>query len=380
MSNPQRWSRIRRVILIVGLAGQLPGTALLAALFGALPAVALALLLSGPFVFRVVRGSLIRESEGGLSGAALLAFYTWWGASLFAGFAFLPAIALAPLVGAGERGAAAAALVAGLAGALLGVTWNRLRPRLYHVDVPVEDLHPGLDGYRIAQLSDLHLGGHTPAARVRGWVDRVNALGADLVAVTGDLITHGDQHVERVAEELGRLRARDGVALCMGNHDYFADAARLVDALERAGVEVLRNRGRVVHAASHDGDGDPPSYWLAGVDDTWSRRADVASALAGRPAQLPAIVLAHDPHLFDECERHGATLVLSGHTHGGQLALPLWPRTLNAARVAYRYTAGLYRRSRAWLYVNRGAGTTGPPLRIGSPSEIALITLRRAAG
>lgn len=369
MSRPRR---ILRTLLAVGTIGQIPGVLMAGALIAPLPALAGAALVSIPFFVRFSRGLRPDGVERGPLAYMLLGFYWWWGASMLAGCLFPLAWIVARLAGGTTHAAAAVALGIGLVGGFGGVTWNRIRAQLRRVDVRIAGLDPALDGYRIAQLSDLHMGGHTTPERVRGWVDRVNALGADLVAVTGDLITMGDAHIDRVAEELGRLRAADGVALCLGNHDYFGDTDRLVSGLEREGVEVLRNRGRVVESARGG------RYYLAGVDDTWSRRADVAATMATHPRPLPAIVLAHDPHLFEACAKAGATLVLSGHTHGGQVALPLLSRTVNIARIAYRYTAGLYRKGDSWLYVSLGAGTTGPPLRIGAPSEITLLTLRAA--
>lgn len=244
------------------------------------------------------------------------------------------------------------------------------RPRVNRRVISIEDLPTGLEGYRIGQLSDIHCGPNTPASRVRGWVERMNALDLDLVTVTGDLITSGDTHVAAVAEALGHLRARDGVYACMGNHDYFTDGERMVRELERAGVTVLRNRGVVV---AHDG----AELFVAGVDDTWTRRNDVQRALRDRPKKAVSLLLAHDPALFPEAVAHGVDLTLSGHTHGGQLAVP-GVRRWSLARLMSEFTWGLYRRGRSTLYVNRGAGTTGPPVRFGAPAELAVLFLTRA--
>lgn len=364
------------IALAVALAGQVPGVLLCAAagrpLLGpaALPSsLAFAVLLTLPLLVRLRLG-ITGRSEHGWLGASQVLFFGWWGASMVGALVTPPAWGVAYWAGWPSWLAAAAALAVGVASGVSGVTVERTIPRLRRIEVRVAGLPAALDGYRIAQLSDLHMGGHTPPERVRRWVDRVNALEADLVTVTGDLITSGDDYLDHVGRELGRLRGRDGVAACMGNHDYFGDHERLIARLAGEGVDVLRNRGRVVARGE-------ARYWLAGVDDTWSRLEDVGKAMAGRPDGLTSIVLAHDPKLFDECADHGATLVLSGHTHGGQVAVPFFGRTLSLARIAYRYTAGLYRRGGSHLYVNRGAGTTGPPIRIGAPSEIALLTLRR---
>jgi predicted MPP superfamily phosphohydrolase len=176
--------------------------------------------------------------------------------------------------------------------------------------------------------------------------------------------------VEVVARALGGLRARDGAYVAMGNHDYYTDGEHLVRTLEREGLTVLRNRGLALERAGS-------RLYLAGVDDTWSHRDDLDRALAQRPAGVPTVLLAHDPDLFPQAQGRGVELTLSGHTHGGQLAFP-GIRSLSLARLFTRWTSGIYRRGRSWLYVNHGAGTTGPPARLGAPPEIAVITLRRA--
>jgi predicted MPP superfamily phosphohydrolase len=376
MPPRRRFTRGRFIVIasLVGLLGQLPGALLLRDVFRwyapdkywVIPVVCV--LATIPLGIRLYLG-ITERSETGLVGNLLYLFYIWWGTSITAGIGILFAWPITWYFGLPRAMGSAATLLFGLVAALLGVSWNRMRPRVRQVIMKVPGLPRELDGYRIAQLSDIHMGYQVPPSRVRGWVDRINRMAPDLVAVTGDLIASGDKFLDAVADELGRLRGRDGVALCMGNHDYFGDSERLVAGLERNGIEVLRNRGRIVQRGG-------ARYWLAGVDDTWMKLQDVEKALAGRPTDAPAIVLAHDPKLFDECAARGATLVLSGHTHGGQIAFPLFARTLNPARIAFRYTAGSYRRGDAQLYVSRGAGTTGVPLRIGSPSEIALITLR----
>jgi hypothetical protein len=290
----------------------------------------------------------------------------WWSACLVFDVLMLPA-ALAVQAGMPPGATWSLAGVLSLtlgADAVLG--WPRLRERV----VRVEGLPPELDGYRIGQISDVHCGPHVPERRVASWVARLNALDLDLVAVTGDLITHGSSHVEAVARALGGLRAKDGAFACMGNHDYFTDGEHLIRELERWGLTVLRNRGVVVERGG-------ARLYVAGVDDTWTSRDDLARALRGRPEGAPTVLLAHDPELFPEAQARAVDLTLSGHTHGGQLGVPGVSR-LSLARFITRWTAGLYRQGRSWLYVNRGVGTTGPPARLGAPAELAVLTLRRA--
>jgi predicted MPP superfamily phosphohydrolase len=299
---------------------------------------------------------------------ARMAYLTlgWWSACLVFSVLLLPA-SLAIQAGLPREG------VWGVCGAFalaVGVHSVLGRPRLRRLVVRVEGLAPELDGYRIGQISDVHCGPYVPERRVATWVARLNALDVDLMSVTGDLITQGSSHVEAVSRALGGLRARDGVFACMGNHDYFTDGEQFVQALERRGLNVLRNRGVVVERGN-------ARLYVAGVDDTWTSRHDLRRALAARPDGVPTVLLAHDPNLFPQALAHSVELTLSGHTHGGQLAVP-GVRHLSLARFISRWTAGLYRQGRSWLYVNRGAGTTGPPVRLGAPAELTLITLRRA--
>ncbi|MET0404860.1 MAG: metallophosphoesterase [Cystobacter sp.] len=289
-----------------------------------------------------------------------------WSVNLVFGVLLLPA-ALAIHLGV-PRGLAWG--VCGVLALLAGVNAVLGRPHLRRLTLRVEGLAPELEGYRIGQISDVHCGPYISERRVGTWVARLNALDVDLMTVTGDLITQGSSHVEAVSRALGGLRARDGVFACMGNHDYFTDGEQFIQVLEQRGLRVLRNQGVVVQRGT-------ARLYVAGVDDTWTSRHDLRRALAARPAGVPCVLLAHDPNLFPQAVAHSVELTLSGHTHGGQLAVP-GVRRLSLARFISRWTAGLYRRERSWLYVNRGAGTTGPPVRLGAPAELTVLTLRRA--
>jgi predicted MPP superfamily phosphohydrolase len=132
---------------------------------------------------------------------------------------------------------------------------------------------------------------------------------------------------------------------------------------------VLRNEGITLRRGTSQ-------LFLAGVDDTWTKRASVSRALSGCPKGTRSVLLAHDPDLFAEAATHGASLVLSGHTHGGQIALPFFARYVSLARIAHRQYLGIYRQGDATLYVHPGLGTTGPPIRLGAAPEVAVLTLR----
>lgn len=354
-------NRFRRLAVALVTVFQLPAvTWLCLRTHSPLPVVAAALV-SYPYLRQ-----LQTPWSSGERTPSMYVALAWWAACIV--FAVtLPLAWLAARLGAPRD--AAFGTIAALS-VFSGWRSVRGRPRLRRRVVRIAGLPAALDGYRIGQLSDVHCGPHTPAERVAEWVRRFNELDVDLMAVTGDLITHGSTHTRAVADALGDLRARDGVFACMGNHDYFTDGDRFAGELERAGLRVLRNRGVVIER-------DGARLYVAGVDDTWTSRDDVERTLAARPEGVPTLLLAHDPNLFAQAAARDVELTLSGHTHGGQLAVP-GVRRLSLARFITEFTAGLYRRGRSWLYVSRGAGTTGPPVRLGAPAELTVLTLRAA--
>jgi len=260
------------------------------------------------------------------------------------------------------------------AGAMVVVALiNGLRmPAVRRVEVELDGWPQALDGYRIAQLSDVHIGSILRRDFARGLTERCNALGADLIAITGDLV---DGSVRGLASEVApfsALRARDGVYFVTGNHDHYSGADSWSEHLASLGMVVLRNRHVVIRR-------DGASFALAGVDDLSSRRRapvargfDLDAALAGAGPE-PLVLLAHDPRTFEMAKGRGVALQLSGHTHDGQM----WPfRYL--VRLQTRWLAGLYRDGGAALYVSRGSGFWGPPMRVLAPAEITELVLRGA--
>jgi uncharacterized protein len=190
--------------------------------------------------------------------------------------------------------------------------------------------------------------------------------------VTGDLVSSGSEFHEDIAEVVAELRAPSGVFVSMGNHDYFGDGEPLVTLLGAKGVKVLRNEGVTLTRKGR------PLY-LAGIDDTWTRRDDMDKALEARPAGAPVVMLAHDPERFRQSAKKNVALTLSGHTHGGQIAFPFLSRWLSLSHLTHHFHLGLYRSGACQLYVHPGLGTTGPPMRLGVAPAVVILTLRAAA-
>ena len=257
----------------------------------------------------------------------------------------------------------------GAAVAAFAIWVERRRIVVRQFDLPLRKLGSALSGYRVVQLSDLHIGSFDPKKRGRLWVDRANLLDPDLVVVTGDLVTVGTHWYEDVADVLAGLRARDGVFACLGNHDQW-DPKRLTALLEARGVSVLDNAWRLVQRG-------PAALVIAGLGDRFTRRDDLETTLRGRPEDAPTLLMAHYPQSFEAAAERGVELVLSGHTHGGQLGAPPVAERYNLATLSGQRARGFFRRGSSLLYVNAGLGTTGPPLRLGVRPEIALFVLRQ---
>ncbi len=273
----------------------------------------------------------------------------------------------------------ASAGIVGLVAALLlwGLTFGQAHIRHEHVPVALRDMPDPLRGLRVAHLSDLHIGNGMEGARLDALVARTNALGADLIALTGDLFDADPSVVEEGARALGALRAPRGVYAVLGNHDAYVGCDRVADALARHAPHLALLRKDVVRVP----EGDP--LYVAGVDDpghiTWTARGfdlpDLDELARELPSDGPVLLLVHRPEAFPQAARLGFPLVLSGHTHGGQLAVPMFEHRLNLARIMTRYDRGLFTENGSTLYVSRGAGVAGPRLRVGAYREIATIEL-----
>ncbi len=257
--------------------------------------------------------------------------------------------------------------------ALYGVYFRRLAFVVEDFEVPMTNLAPSLAGLRVVHLSDLHVGGLMQRRQAMRWIRAANAARPDLIVLTGDYVTSGVAFHGEIAQLVGALQAPLGVYASLGNHDYFGGGEPMITLLRERGVKVLRNEGESIRR------GDDGSLHLAGADDVWTRRADMVKTLASWDRREPCVLLAHDPDLFVKAAEQGVQLTLSGHTHGGQIAVPFLSRWLSLSHLAHRYHQGFYQRGASRLYVSPGLGTTGLPIRLGTVPTIAVHVLRPAA-
>ncbi|MFF1379884.1 metallophosphoesterase [Streptomyces sp. NPDC058308] len=277
-----------------------------------------------------------------------------------------PSVALSPapsrrLFVSRVVGGTAAAVAAGTVG--YG-TYGVLRgPKVKRVTVPLARLPRAAHGFRITVVSDIHLGPILGRGFTRRVVDTVNSTQPDLIAVVGDLVDGTVEHLGPAAAPLAGLRARHGAYFVTGNHEYFSGAEQWVDHVRELGLHPLRNARTEL-----------PAFDLAGVDDvageSEGKGPDFARALGDRDRSRASVLLAHQPVVIHDAVEHGVDLQLSGHTHGGQL----WPGNF-VADLANPTLAGLERYGDTQLYVTRGAGAWGPPVRVGAPSDITVVEL-----
>jgi predicted MPP superfamily phosphohydrolase len=310
------------------------------------------------------------------------------------------------------RAATAAAGAAPFLGAMYGYAAERLKYQVHREEIPISNLNPALDGLSIVQISDIHLSGYMPRAQVRRAVEMANELGAHLAVVTGDFITGASDPLPHCIEEIRQLRAPLGIWGCNGNHEIYARVEDLAQSLfAQAGMKLLRGENAQL---TFNG----AQFNLMGVDYQRERTSqghkkqtlmDVEQLVH---RDMTNILLSHNPNSFPRAAELGIELSLAGHTHGGQIQVEILDHRLSPARFITDYIAGLYQRplfapsldtprysrvdgyaeaprvsqiptlvnstGMASLYVNRGLGTVGAPVRIGVPPEITLIVLRRA--
>jgi uncharacterized protein len=293
--------------------------------------------------------------------------------------------------------------------AVYGFAAERLHYQVHRVEIPLPNLPAGLEGMKIVQISDIHLSGYMPRTQVRRAVDMANDLGADIALVTGDFITTASDPLADCIAEVQRLRAPLGVWGCNGNHEIYARAEDMAQYLfAQAGMRLLRHENVPLEFLG-------AQFNLIGVDyqrerTTGGRRVQVLQHVEPLVRRdIPNILMSHNPNSFNRAAELGIELSLAGHTHGGQIQVEILDHRLSPARFITDYVAGLYQRpmfapapnekasspglayepghgslfanrsaALASIYVNRGLGTVGAPVRLGVPPEITLLTLRRA--
>ncbi|HEY3451559.1 MAG TPA: metallophosphoesterase [Myxococcales bacterium] len=322
-----------------------------------------------------------RRLPRGLARALHFFGYTWMG--LFALLLFsVGAVDLLSALEALVRGSALSARWSPVEVAAVGVlvvpsaVWGAIRAlgraKIEKIDVPIANLPADLEGYRIVQISDLHIGDTMGREWTQRLVEQVNALSPDAVAITGDVADGSAAKVRNDIEPLGGLKATDGVFFCTGNHEYFNGLGGWLGEMRRLGFQVLLNEHRVVHrgqarlviagATDYDGGGFAPEH---------ASRPDLA--VEGAPPGAPRILLAHQPRTAYQAGGLGIDLQLSGHTHGGQF-FP-WKYFV---RLQQPVLAGMADIGGVRVYTHRGTGFWGPPLRLMAPPEIAELRLVRA--
>lgn len=253
-----------------------------------------------------------------------------------------------------------------------GIRSARNSAALKYVDIPIADLHPDLDGFVILQLSDIHVGDTIGRRYLERIIARCADVQADMIAITGDLVDGTVEELKHEVEPIFELDAPHGVFFVTGNHEYYSGALEWVRHLQENGLRVLLDEHVVL---THK----EAALVVGGITDysapsmVKEHVSDPVQAFRGAPTDATRILLAHQPRSYPQAKGLGVDLQLSGHTHGGQI----WPFTY-LVLLQQPFIAGLHRvLDRTWLYISRGTGYWGPPMRVASPSEITVLTLRR---
>ena len=264
-----------------------------------------------------------------------------------------------------KRSALAAAL-ATIVGYPLMV--ERYRFQINHYDIPVAGLAPEFDGFSIVHLTDLHYGFLMPLVIIRHLIRKANGLKKDVIVCTGDYVHEHNRtrQIDTVWPELIRLRATDGVYSVLGNHDHWANSVRSLDWLARSGQDV-RHRAVPITRKSQ-------RLWIGGAGDFWEDEPGIDRAFSAVPPGETKILLAHNPDTIDTAFHTRIDLVISGHTHGGQIILPFWGPPILPV-INKRYSSGLIRTADTTLFISRGLGWAILPLRLNCLPEIAVLRL-----
>ena len=252
------------------------------------------------------------------------------------------------------------------------------RPRVVRRDFWFPRWPERMNGFTIALLSDFHYDPYFSTHPLHATVPLVNDLRPDLIVFTGDFVSvplieddeKGALAAEPCARLLSQMKARHGMWAVLGNHDVYTDPEHVTRALDAEGIHTLANESVAIER-------DGARVWLAGVNDVLSRTADLSQTLHGVPEGEATVLLAHEPDFADVTTKYPVDLQLSGHSHGGQVRIPLLP-PLYLPELAKKYISGTYRIGGLTVYTNAGIGTVGVPVRFNCPPEITLLTLRRS--
>jgi predicted MPP superfamily phosphohydrolase len=256
-------------------------------------------------------------------------------------------------------------------GTILSCFVERHWPKVYRVSVRLPDLPPALEGFTICQLSDFHRGPLVTEEDLRRAAALAMSLKAELIVLTGDYVSEWAGYAPSCAAALVPLSAPYGVWGILGNHDYWTDSKAVARAIQGNGVRMLVNQSARLQVKG-------AAWWLCGVDDAWGGDASLDKTLADVPGRDFKIVLWHEPDFAGETAKHGISLQLSGHSHGGQVTWPGGP-PLIVPKYSHKYPRGLQRveGSSTLVYTNVGLGVTSIPVRLNVPPEVSLLTLRK---
>lgn len=238
------------------------------------------------------------------------------------------------------------------------------------IEIGIPDLPASWDGLRVVQLSDFHRGKHVDERQIAKAGEIARGLSPDLVVLTGDFVTGSAAFIGSCLEALGRIPSALGTFAVLGNHDWWTGGDLITEALQEASIHVLSN------AAVRLGKVNAP-LWLLGVEDLWSPGFSLSRAVHAVEHSGTTILLCHNPDVLPRAARHGLDLVLSGHTHGGQVCLPGIGAVLLPIEGDRSLARGLHQRGKTQIFVTTGIGLVSPPIRINCPPEVAAITLRR---
>lgn len=261
---------------------------------------------------------------------------------------------------------------AALGGGYVGwsLFYERHRLTVYRVIVPLANLPPALNGFTICQLSDLHRGPVVSEEHIRRAVEMAMSLNADLIAVTGDFVSEKVRYAASCAAALAGLRARYGVYGVLGNHDYWTrDVGAVADTVTRGGIQLLTNRAVRLNVKGFN-------WWLCGVDDVWAGEPNLDNTLQYVSERDFKILLCHEPDFADDAAKRNIPLQISGHSHGGQVRLPLIGGPI-LPYLGRKYPIGLQQveNSSTLVYTNVGVGSIIPPVRLNCRPEVTLMTL-----